>query len=235
MSEHFEARTLYDIPLEFDADRLMRQAHVEPGSDDAIVFSRLVDIARMTARPKAVFRECFVTGRHDGIVEIEGIRFASSVLARNLEKTDRVFAYVATCGAEMDEAAPRHGDPLQDYWWDMLKAVALAASVRFLSDFLVTRYGLGRAASMAPGSGDASVWPVEQQKQLFCLIGDIERLINVRLTESCLMIPNKSVSGMKFQTERDFRTCQLCRRQTCPNRMAPFDRNLWNAFHGLAP
>ena len=80
------------------------------------------------------------------------------------------------------------------------------------------------------GSGDATVWPIEQQRQLFALLGDVKSAIGVRLTDSCLMVPNKTVSGIRFPTEKDFRACQVCHRKECPNRSAPFDKALWDSL-----
>ena len=79
---------------------------------------------------------------------------------------------------------------------------------------------------MAPGSGAADVWPITQQKELFSIFGSVENLIGVRLTDTCLMIPIKSVSGIFFQTETTFETCQLCSRETCIGRRAPYDPDL---------
>jgi hypothetical protein len=58
----------------------------------------------------------------------------------------------------------------------------------------------------------------------------VTRHIGVVLTDSFLMIPNKSVSGIRFQTETDFRSCQVCRREVCPSRSAPFDKALWESL-----
>jgi hypothetical protein len=85
---------------------------------------------------------------------------------------------------------------------------------------------------MSPGSGDVDVWPIEQQKQLFGIFGDTQALIGVRLTDSCLMVPNKSVSGIRFPTEITFRACRLCHRENCRGRSAPFDEALWKEVHG---
>ena len=71
------------------------------------------------------------------------------------------------------------------------------------------------------------MWPIEQQRELFALLGDVEGLIGVRLTASFLMVPTKSVSGLRFASAAEFYSCQLCRREKCPGRRAPFDRALW--------
>ena len=71
------------------------------------------------------------------------------------------------------------------------------------------------------------VWPIEQQGELLSLFGDVKKLIGVELTDSFLMIPKKSISGVIFPTEIDFRSCQVCHRENCPSRSAPFDEILW--------
>ncbi len=79
---------------------------------------------------------------------------------------------------------------------------------------------------MAPGSGSAEVWPIAQQKQLFALFGDVEKLIGVKLTDNCWMAPEKSASGIIFPTEIKFETCQLCPRERCIGRQAPYNAGL---------
>ena len=98
-----------------------------------------------------------------------------------------------------------------------------------MSELLDRKYKLGKTATISPGSGDVTVWPIEQQRELFALFVDVENLVGVRLTESFLMTPNKSVSGIRFPTEIDFQSCQLCHRENCPGRRAPFDKKLWES------
>jgi hypothetical protein len=86
---------------------------------------------------------------------------------------------------------------------------------------------------MSPGSGDANVWPITQQRELFSLFSNVEALVGVRLTDSFLMLPNKTVSGIRFQTETDFESCELCHRESCVGRRAPFNRELWESLQGI--
>lgn len=78
---------------------------------------------------------------------------------------------------------------------------------------------------MSPGSLED--WPVSQQSALFSLLGDTQHAIGVQLTESCLMVPTKSVSGIRFPMEDSFESCQLCPREDCPGRRAPYDEALY--------
>jgi len=221
---------LADIPFELDGPALMKQASIPPDSADAWGFEHLLDLARAVGCPKAAYRECSIETRGDETVRVEGVTFTSRALRMNLDQAQRVFAFVATCGAEMDRADRPQGDVLADFWWDTIKAHLLAAATKHLDEHLTRRYRLGKTTTMSPGSGDATVWPIEQQWELFALLGDVEAGIGVRLTESCLMVPNKTVSGVRFPTEHDFRACQVCHRDDCPSRSAPFDAELWEAI-----
>ena len=65
-------------------------------------------------------------------------------------------------------------------------------------------------------------WPIEGQRELFRILGDTEGTVGVRLTDSCLMLPSKSVSGILFQDHTGHVNCALCPRENCPNRRVPF-------------
>jgi hypothetical protein len=227
------AQVLDDIPVDLDLDELRTQVRVEAGSDDDRALADLTGRALAVARPKALFRASFVEARTEDAVTIDGIAFTSRILRTHLDRVERVFPFIATCGAELDRL-DLGGDPFALYWLDAIKAVALRAATRRLTGYLDTRFALGRTASMHPGSADRQVWPIEQQRPLFALLGEVEALIGVQLTASCLMIPNKTVSGLRFPTEVDFRSCQVCERPVCPSRAAEFDPELLARLeHGL--
>ncbi len=218
------------IPFALDAEALMKRVRVEPGSEDEAEFGKLLAAAREAGRPKALYRECFIEAKGDTTVAVGGVTFASRALRMNLDKVERVFAFVITCGREMDGVALPSDNFLAEFWWDAIKAELLNAAREHLVDHLDRRYRLGKTSAMSPGSGDVETWPIEQQRELFSLFGDVRSLIGVELTDSFLMVPNKTVSGLRFPAEKDFRTCQVCRREVCPSRGAPFDKALWESI-----
>jgi len=227
---------LDDIPFDLDLAALQKGAHVVPDTDDAGAFERLVDCARRLARPKAIYRECYIDARSADAVTIEGVTFRSRALRANLSQPERVFAFVVTCGREVDSADVDADDMLGMFWLDTVKMALLGAGRAHLTSHLDRRYALAKTATMSPGAGDVTVWPIEQQRGLFSLLGDVSTRIGVELTDSFLMVPNKTVSGIRFQTESDYRSCQLCHRENCPGRSAPFDQALWDAVeHGVDP
>ncbi|MBN2581421.1 MAG: vitamin B12 dependent methionine synthase [Planctomycetes bacterium] len=225
--------TLIDIPFELDVVSIAKTVHIEPDSPDGRTLRELIEKAWQIAQPKAMYKEAFIDGKGADTVTVGGLTFTSRMLRANLEPVERIFPFIATCGHEMDTADLPAGDFLIEFWWDAIKAVLLGGAIRHLNEHLKQRYALGKMSSMSPGSGDVDIWPIEQQRELFSLLGDVKGQIGVELTESFLMKPNKTVSGICFATKVDFHSCQVCRREDCPSRTAPFDLALWDQHqHG---
>lgn len=183
--------------------------------------SMLVERAMEVARPKAMCRVSYIENRTCDSVTIEEELFTSHVLSKNLEGIQRVFPFVATCGTEMEQLMPDRSDLMASYCLDTIMMLAVQQARRHVEGFLKNTYSLGQISRMAPGSLED--WPLQQQRPLFALLGDVEQQIGVRLTDKCLMIPIKSVSGIYFPTEVRFESCQLCSRANCPGRRAQFD------------
>ena len=221
-----DAVVLDDIPFQLDLDALMKRLCIKEGSPYADDLRRIADEAQAIARPKALYRIAFIESKGDDYVVVDGITLTSRVLRVNLEQAHRVFAYVATCGTELDDWSNSVDDMLQRYWGETINELALRAAIRALNKHMVEQYRPGRTSAMSPGSlGD---WPLREQRALFALLGDPEEAIGVRLSDSLLMIPVKSVSGMRFPTEESFESCQLCPRRNCPGRRAPYDEGLYD-------
>jgi hypothetical protein len=218
-----EFKCLDAIPFAPDSLRLMESLHLAPDAPEAAEFKALLDLLRPAARPRALYAVAYIDSRDEGSVTIDGVTYRSRVLARNLADIHRVFPYIATCGPELDGVIDAGGDCLIQFWIDAVKTEALMAARAFLSDHLARTYATGSLSSMNPGSGDADVWPIEEQRPLFVYFGDTESIVGVRLTPSCLMVPNKSVSGIFFPREITFTTCSLCHRKDCIGRRADFD------------
>ena len=226
---------LDNIPFEVDIDTLLSRVHVEEGSEDARDIRELVEVAAPLARPKAIYEVSYIQHKNHDTVDIGDVRFTSRVLRVNLDAVERVFPFVTTCGKELDEIAVPSDDFMRRFWLDAIKDMALGASAGYLREYLERKHAIGKMSSMSPGAGATDLWPIEQQKSLFSIFGDVEDLIGVRLTDSCLMLPNKSVSGIYFPTEITFQSCRLCPREVCPSRSAPYDPNLVESYYGDHP
>jgi hypothetical protein len=216
---------IYNFPFEVETSVLLKKLGM--GEDDPYADEpkHLILKAQELAKPRALVRIAYIESRGDDYVVVDRVRLKSRVLRVNLEKAHRVFCYLATCGSEIEDWARKLDDPLHRYWGDELCEMALGEAMKGLNRELEERYLPGKSASMSPGS--LKDWPLEEQRPLFSLLGNTKESIGVELTDSLLMVPTKTVSGIRFPTEESFESCQLCPREECPGRRAPYDKNLY--------
>lgn len=214
------------LPLQFDLEQICRTLRMKEGSEQLGKLQGLLGEAQSIGKPKAFYRSAFIESRTDDQVVINGIVFTSRVLRVNLEKVHRVFPYVATCGLELEEWSRSFDDMLLKYWADVIKETALRTAVKYLQDHLIEHYRLVKVSRMNPGS--LPDWPLPEQRFLFDLLGNGPGPIGVHLTDSFLMLPIKSVSGIWFPTEESFESCRLCPRENCAGRRVPYDQNLYD-------
>lgn len=223
-------KILAEISAQPDAAELLRQMHLDEGSAEAAEFVDLFKRSAEVAVPKAAYRECFIDARDDDSITIDGQVLHSRILRENVADAQRVFPFVITCGTELDGVEIDSGDFLQEYWLDAIKAAWLDVARQFLVEHLRGLYPYLKTTSMSPGSGDIGVWPIEDQRPLFAILGNVRSAIGVELTDSLLMKPNKTISGIRYPSEQDFRTCRMCHRENCPTRKVPLDE-VWAAKH----
>jgi hypothetical protein len=216
---------LDDIPFEADEKGLRELLRVRPGTKNAADFSEILREARSVARPKAAFAVANANVTGDDSVEIGNVRFTSRVLRVNLEKAGIVFPFVATCGTELEEWSGGMSGTLHAFWAENIMLVALGSAIAGLEALLKERLGLKDLSTMNPGS--LPDWPIEQQAPLFALLGDAALTVGTRLSDSLVIRPLKSVSGISFVSAEGFVNCSLCPRERCPSRRAAFDAALY--------
>jgi len=220
-----------NIPVSLDPNELIRHLRLGKYENAVRLVEELLETALPLIAPKAFYEIAYIDKKENDAVEIGGLSFRSRVLRKNLDPAERVFPFVLTIGGRVEEKAGSSGDLLRQYYLETIADLALLSAAAYLENYLKKHYGLSKISSMSPGS--LPDWPVTEQKPLFALLGDAEATIGVRLTESMMMIPRKSISGIYFPTEVSFFSCQLCQRERCPGRKAVFDETLKQTY-GLA-
>jgi len=216
-----ETFILDDIPFDPAPSRVMKKLHAKKDSRYENLVLEMLDEARKIAQPRAMYGLAGIDEKSaDGVV-IEGIKMDSRILAVNLADLHRVFPYLATSGRELYDWTNSKEDMLENFWANEISQMALRKAEKVLLDHLKITYGLGRTASMNPGSLDD--WPITAQRSLFNLLGDPMAAIGVELTDSMLMLPNQSVSGIRFVSEEGYSNCELCPRGCCTHRRAPYN------------
>jgi hypothetical protein len=180
----------------------------------------VLDEAHALLAPAATYTVLPVHDFHHQTIELDGgAAFTGPLVARALAGATWVALAVCTIGPALEERVHvlLASNPV--------RAMALdgagVAAVGEVSRMLVARIraqasarGLGSGMRASPGQEGWSIW---QQRVLFGLVPTGE--IGVRLTESCLMLPRKSVSfavGMGPEMRPDAVACDFCsRRNRC--------------------
>ena len=226
---------LKNIPVSLDPEAVLKQLPLR--NENKYIEKEVQEVLGLVlpvAKPKAIYKVAYIDNKNGDSLDIDEVRFTSRVLQVNLDQIERVFPYVATCGQEVEAVTVPADDIMKAYCLDTIKRLLLHSATSYLKDCLTRYYALGQLSHMNPGSLED--WPITQQKELFSILGNVEEAIGVELTERCLMRPLKSVSGIYFPTEVSFESCQLCPREGCIGRRAPYDPALVKKYReGIKP
>jgi hypothetical protein len=209
------------IPSGLGTVEISARLMFDPGRAGLESLDGLVRLAQELIHPRGIYDIAFVGAIREGGVEVAGTSFDSALLRRKLERANKVFPYIITVGPELEQAAAEQGDLLKQYYLEEMANIVLEKASAWLAVRLELRYGLDPLSSLSPGS--LLDWPITEQPKLFSIFGDTEKLIGVRLTDSMLMVPRKSISGIFFPSVDGFIACHLCDRKHCQGRKAPYN------------
>jgi len=221
---------LSDIPVKFDVDKVLRRLKIGNRvlREKKEPIKNLINMATGLITPRATYKVAYIENKKDAAVEIEKVEFESKVLRKNLDKIERVFPYVITIGKKLEDKVATTEDLLEQYYLEEIADIALDYIREYLEKYLQEKYRLEQLSRMSPGS--LKDWPITEQQKFFSLFGDTQKLTGVTLTDSFLMIPRKSVSGIFFPTDVKFYSCQLCPKEGCIRRKAPYDSKLARSY-----
>ena len=163
-----------------------------------------------------------VQGSH---VTIEGpITFESKVIARLLEQCDKAAVFLVTIGKHLEETVHQlteDGLMLQATVLDAIGSVAAESVVNVVQERvgeIAHVQGLCISQRFSPGYCD---WDIGQQKTIFRAMNG--NSAGIRLTEGCLMLPRKSISGiigigLCYSNVASYNPCKTCDRRDCRGR-----------------
>jgi hypothetical protein len=219
MTPHIES-----FPYVPDTDRILEKLHLERDSEEAEDFlALLADLAPRVTPAAAILEAAVSLDAPEPDVRVGGEIFHGALLRSKVAGAEVVWPFVATCGRAGYDWMNALSDPLERFWAEYVLEDALDAAWRGMEEYFHHNVYAGKTASIAPGS--LPEWPIEEQRPLFRLLGDAPERCGVVLTESLLMLPNKSVSGIRFPSEEGYVSCAYCRRENCPRRRAEYDRD----------
>lgn len=139
-----------------------------------------------------------------------------------------MFPFVATCGKELEDWS-NSVDGASRYYAEAIEELALDAAEQAFGIHIEEHHDPSPTSEMNPGS--IPDWRVKEQTSLFAILGDAVKNIEVSLSESYMMSPEKSTSGIRYYAATRFVSCRLCQQPRCPSREAPYDAALLNKYY----
>jgi hypothetical protein len=174
--------------------------------------------------PAAIYDVFPVRSFHHKTIELDGGgTFEGPLAARALAGAEKIAVAVCTIGPALEERVHQlfADDPVQAMALDGAGVAALREVSRVIIEEvreMAAGHGWGSGMRAQPGQEGWLIW---QQRVIFEHLPADQ--IGVRLTDSCLMIPRKSVSfviGMGPDMRPDAVACDFCsKRERCPWRV----------------
>jgi hypothetical protein len=154
----------------------------------------------------------------------DSIIFKSQVIAQLLEHCSQVAIFLVTIGKYLEETTAqlaKDGLILQATVLDAIGSGAVEKVADFVQDGIkeiAEAQGLVTSRRFSPGYCD---WNIGQQRMLFyALTGNT---LWIHLTGECLMVPQKSISGIigigpSIDNVENYNPCKTCTKQDCQGR-----------------
>lgn len=201
------------------------KADVEPSARIASLLDQYMERARHLTEPSYSYIISDIKSVEGSRTLVKGrVVFRSEVIARLLERCEKVAVFILTIGDRLEETIGRLADDGQIVEAYVLDAIGSSVA-ESLADVVQSKIGdLARAQGLcisrrfSPGYCD---WDINQQRVLFRAIdGDSS---GVCLSEMHIMVPQKSISGiigigLRDQGVESYNPCETCNKRNCPGR-----------------
>lgn len=209
--------------IAFERSEVLRYLGYRGAQPDEMVeqnLDRCIAELQSAAAPKSVFQEFELSHLAEGTMKTGGVLIRSKNLARTLKGCTSVYLMAATLGLAVDRlitraSAVRMSDAVL---YQAAAAAMIEAYCDEVNDTLreeAERVGLYCRPRFSPGYGD---FRIEHQRDISRLL-DTPRKIGLTVTESCLLVPIKSVTaviGLSNSPQPCHRKgCEECSKQDC--------------------
>jgi len=141
------------------------------------------------------------------------------IVFRQIKKTESIAVFLCTLGNEITRKSRElinAGEPLKGYVYDTFGSIAVEAAMDLIQEELRMKSSLSGLKITNRYSPGYCGWNISEQEKIFSLLPD--KFCGVELTDSCLMLPVKSVSGIigiGKNVKYDSYTCNLCDMEKC--------------------
>lgn len=191
-------------------------------ADEAVnaVIDECIEELLKTVSPKSITRSYDLKLGQDDLIDCTCFRVKSRNLSKNLQDCSGVILFAATLGAEADMLIRRYNKLL------MSKAVVMqAAAAAMIEEYCNTvneklreeyyKRQLYLRPRFSPGYGD---FPLACQMDI-CSALELNKRIGITLTDSCIMVPSKSVTAVIGISQKphlcNINGCEVCEKLDC--------------------
>ncbi len=200
-----------------------RAGHKVPARISSLVDRQIKDSSRLIEpRYSHVIRD--VERIERGKVFLGDVIFETRIIAQLMRRCRKAAIFAVTIGGLLEKQVQRlakEGRVLEASIMDAVGSDAaekVAATVENRIKEVADAEGLSISVRFSPGYCD---WDVAQQTVLFQAMQG--QSAGIRLTESCLMVPRKSISGVIGMSPHGdalerWSPCKNCKRHNCPGR-----------------
>lgn len=189
--------------------------------------TRLKDKTRLLIKPRLHFKKHKIQTISPGVVQLESDhRLKSSKLSRTMRGSQEIVCFVGTIGKAIEKEINKLMNQKrlsEAYVLDAMGSVMVEDLVEQFQSQLHKHYKAQNKAVSLPFSPGYCDWPVTEQKKLFQLMEPQQ--VGVELTDTCLMKPRKSISGVVglFSAEGgrelgNYNPCLDCQKLDCTAR-----------------
>lgn len=222
-----ELSTVVEMGVEFPKAEVLRL--LGNGADERCVKRTERKIAKwsekLTAsvKPKLVYSVEKLAGTGKSSVSLQnGITIRSAKIGKAFKECSAVFCFAATLGEPLDQVVEELAGKGKVSDASIVDAMGSAATEHIIEQFHrdaeanCRAGGMGVTLRFSPGYCD---WAITEQEKLFSLL-DVDR-IGLELTDSSLMTPRKSVSGVFGLTKKrtaallPYNPCSRCNKTDC--------------------
>lgn len=197
-----EAHIIRDFPFDIDERSVLRHQGYRKSSKVSDRVRELLDdamkSAKTLARPQGIWLvDRIASSTEDSVKLSRGMEIRSKLLARVLRGCTEAVMFAVTVGPDVEAESARlmdEGEAAEAVMLDSAGGEAAEGCANYLNTLVqrdAHRRGLHLTPRFSPGYGD---WQLENQRELFEALSPGK--INITLTESCVMIPRKSISAV---------------------------------------
>jgi hypothetical protein len=202
---------------------LLKKEKITPSASKMILKSarESVNMAKDLVEPKAIFVKKAIRSLDNGRIKLAGgMEFSGKALSSCMKNAHHVYVFLVTIGSPLENEASRlmeNDDSLSGYLLDRVGSFVVESMADVLGARILKEDGEKDKSASMPFSPGYCDWHIEEQVKLDKIL-DFSR-IGVHLTESCMMAPRKSISGLiGIGAKLSFKTrpkCGICTMENC--------------------